>query len=172
MTLTKLHFNGILFVSEFFVYELSEELTPVELNSPPLICLLLKNTWQKLSRYYNQRLAEYDLTVPKALLLLEIAPDSGKNPKALVKELVVENSSMTGLLDRLERQGLVERRPDPNDRRGVLIFLTQRGINARETIKTLVEELDHKIHEVVATDDIKTLRRVMAVISKQIDYSR
>ncbi|MGD9155649.1 MAG: hypothetical protein PVG90_09130, partial [Bacillota bacterium] len=65
----------------------------MELNNPPLICLLLKNTWQKLSRYYNQRLAEHDLTVPKALLLLEIAPDSGKNPKALVKELVVENSS-------------------------------------------------------------------------------
>jgi DNA-binding MarR family transcriptional regulator len=144
----------------------------LELNNPPLICLLLKNTWQKLSRYYNQRLAEYDLTVPKALLLLEITPDSGKNPKALVKELVVENSSMTGLLDRLERQGLIERRPDPNDRRGVLIFLTQRGAVARETIKTLVEELDQKIHEVVAKDDIKTLRRVMTVISKQIDYSR
>jgi DNA-binding MarR family transcriptional regulator len=79
---------------------------------------------------------------------------------------------MTGLLDRLEKQGLVERRPDPNDRRGVLVFLTPEGVRARATIKTLVEELDHKIHEVVATDDIKTLRRVMAVISKQIDYSR
>jgi DNA-binding MarR family transcriptional regulator len=144
----------------------------MELNNPPLICLLLKNTWQKLSRYYNQQLAEYDLTVPKALLLLEIAPDSGKNPKALVKELEVENSSMTGLLDRLEKQGLVERRPDPNDRRGVQIFLTSQGIAARETIKALVEGLDQKIHEVVATDDIKTLRRIMAVISKQIDYSR
>jgi DNA-binding MarR family transcriptional regulator len=147
-------------------------LTPLDLNNPPLFCLLLKNTWQKLSRYYNQRLAEYDLTVPKALLLLEIAPDSGKNPKALVKELVVENSSMSGLLDRLEKQGLVERRPDPHDRRGVLIFLTPQGAVARETIKTLVEELDHKIDELVANDDIKTLRRVMAVISKQIDYSR
>jgi DNA-binding MarR family transcriptional regulator len=144
----------------------------LELNNPPLICLLLKNTWQKLSRYYNQRLAEYDLTVPKALLLLEIAPDTGKNPKALIKELAIENSSMTGLLDRLEKQGLVERRPDPHDRRGVLIFLTPLGIRARKTIKTLVEELDHKIHETVDTDDIKTLRRVMAVISKQIDYSR
>jgi DNA-binding MarR family transcriptional regulator len=149
-----------------------KELTPVDLNNPPLVCLLLKNTWQKLSRYYNQRLSEHDLTVPKALLLLEIAPDSGKNPKALIKELVMENSSMSGLLDRLEKQGLVERRPDPNDRRGILIFLTPQGIIARETIKTLVEELDHKIHEVVASDDIKTLRRVMAVISKQIDYSR
>jgi DNA-binding MarR family transcriptional regulator len=144
----------------------------MDLSNQPLFCLLLKNTWQKLSRYYNQRLAEHDLTVPKALLLLEIAPGSGKNPKSLVKELVVENSSMSGLLDRLEKQGLVERRPDPNDRRGVLIFLTQQGIVARKTIKALVEELDQKIREMISTDDIKTFRRVLAVISKQIDYSR
>ncbi|HYH04891.1 MAG TPA: MarR family transcriptional regulator [Bacillota bacterium] len=144
----------------------------MEGNGPPLFCLLLKNTWQKLSRYYNQRLAAYDLSVPKALLLLGIAPDSGKNPRSLAKELDLENSSMTGLVDRLVKQGLVERHPDPNDRRGVLIFLTPRGITAREGIKALVEELDRKIQEVISTEDIKTFRRIMAVISKQIDNSR
>lgn len=144
----------------------------MEGNSPPLFCLLLKNTWQKLSRYYNQRLAAYDLSVPKALLLLEIAPDSGKNPRFLAKELDLENSSMTGLIDRLVKQGLVERQPDPNDRRGILVFLTQRGIAAREGIKALVEELDRKIQEVISIDDIKTFRHILAVISKQIDNSR
>lgn len=144
----------------------------MEADSPPLFCLLLKNTWQKLSRYYNQRLAAYDLSVPKALLLLEIAPGSGKNPRSLAKELDLENSSMTGLIDRLVKQGLVERQPDPHDRRGILIFLTPQGISAREGIKALVEELDRKIQEVISTDDIKTFRRIMAVISKQIDNSR
>lgn len=144
----------------------------MELNSTPLFCLQLKNTWQKISRYYNQRLAVYDLTVPKALLLLEIAPESGKNPRLLAKDLDLENSSMSGLLDRLEKQGLVKRQPDPADRRGILIFLTPQGVKAREDIKSLVEELDRKIQEVIAADDIKTFRRIMAVISKQIENSR
>lgn len=140
----------------------------MESLSPPLFCLLIKNTWQKLSRYYNQRLIGYDLSVPKALLLLEISPDSGENPKSLAAKLDLESSSMTGLLDRLEKKGLIERRPDPDDRRGVLIFLTPQGITARETIKLLVEQLDRKVQEALPAEDIKTFRRIISVISKQI----
>ena len=140
----------------------------MEYFDPPLICLLIKNTWQKLSRYYNQRLSDYDLSVPKALLLLEISPESGIHPKSLAAKLDLENSSMTGLLDRLEKKGLVERRPDPHDRRGVLIYLTPAGLTAREKIKLLVEELDRKLQEALSLDELKTFRKITAVISKQI----
>lgn len=140
----------------------------MEGTSPPLFCLLLKNTWQKLSRYYNQRLSQYDLTVQKALLLLEISPESGKNPRVLAKELDIENSSMSGLLDRLEKQGLIARRPDPSDRRGILIFLTPEGIKARDTIQSSVEELDSKLQEALSSEEIRIFRKVMAIIKKQI----
>ena len=136
--------------------------------NPPLFCLLIKNSWQKLSRYYNQLLAKHDLTVPKALLLLEIAPGSGKNPRHLAEELDLENSSMTGLLDRLEKKKLIERQRDPHDRRGVLVFLTPEGIKARETIKFLVEELDRKLQEALTPEEIKIFRKVLLVIGKQV----
>lgn len=134
----------------------------------PLFCLLIKNTWQKLSRYYNQRLSKYDLTVPKALLLLEIAPDSGRTPGFLAKSLDLENSSMTGLLDRLAKKELIVRKPNPNDRRGVLIFLTSKGVQARNTIKSLVEELDRKLRTELSPEEIKVFRRVISIINKQI----
>ncbi len=140
----------------------------MESISPPLFCLLIKNTWQKLSRYYNQQLAGFDLSVPKALLLLEISPEGGENPKTLAAKLDLESSSMTGLLDRLEKKGFIERRPDPNDRRSILIFLTQSGITARENIKALVEKLDRKVQEALTADDVKAFRRIISVISKQI----
>ena len=140
----------------------------MESISPPLFCLLIKNTWQKLSRYYNQQLAGFDLSVPKALLLLEISPEGGENPKTLAAKLDLESSSMTGLLDRLEKKGFIERRPDPNDRRSILIFLTQSGITARENIKALVEKFDRKVQEALSADDVKAFRRIISVISKQI----
>ena len=140
----------------------------MESISPPLFCLLIKNTWQKLSRYYNQQLAGFDLSVPKALLLLEISPEGGENPKTLAAKLDLESSSMTGLLDRLEKKGFIERRPDPNDRRSILIFLTQSGITARENIKALVEKLDRKVQEALTAEDVKAFRRIISVISKQI----
>lgn len=140
----------------------------MEVSNSPLFCLLIKNTWQKLSRYYNQCLSKHGLTVPKALLLLEIAPDSGRTPGFLAKSLDLENSSMTGLLDRLEKKRLIFRNPNPDDRRGFLVYLTPEGVKARDTIKSLVEELDAKLRTELSNEEIKVFRKVISIINKQI----
>ncbi|NLY76107.1 MAG: MarR family transcriptional regulator [Firmicutes bacterium] len=106
--------------------------------------------------------------MPKALLLLEVAPDVGRTPGFLANRLNLENSSMTGLLDRLERKGLIVRKPNPNDRRGILIFLTPEGLQARDTIKSLVEELDRKLKAELSPEEIRVFRRVISIINKQI----
>jgi DNA-binding MarR family transcriptional regulator len=49
------------------------------------------------------------------------------SPTQLYEALMISSGGMTNRLDRLERAGLVERRPDPNDRRGKLIALTEAG---------------------------------------------
>lgn len=49
------------------------------------------------------------------------------SPTTLYEALMISSGGMTARLDRLERAGLVERRPDPNDRRGKLIALTDAG---------------------------------------------
>jgi DNA-binding MarR family transcriptional regulator len=45
----------------------------------------------------------------------------------LAERIVCTTGAMTKLVDRLQRSGLVERRPDPHDRRGVLVQLTPEG---------------------------------------------
>src|ERR1700730_12578061 len=49
------------------------------------------------------------------------------SPTRLYEAAMISSGGMTNRLDRLERAGLVERRPDPNDRRGKLIALTDAG---------------------------------------------
>ncbi|GLS22637.1 MarR family transcriptional regulator [Labrys miyagiensis] len=49
------------------------------------------------------------------------------SPTQLYQAMMISSGGMTARLDRLERAGLVERRPDPQDRRGKLIALTERG---------------------------------------------
>ena len=49
------------------------------------------------------------------------------SPTAIAERLIVTTASVTSLLDTLERRGLVERRPDPTDRRRLLIAITQDG---------------------------------------------
>ena len=63
--------------------------------------------------------------------LIFLGGRSGKpyllSPTQLYEALMISSGGMTNRLDRLERAGLVERRPDPDDRRGKLIALTDAG---------------------------------------------
>jgi DNA-binding MarR family transcriptional regulator len=58
-------------------------------------------------------------------------------PTGLYRELVLTSGAMTNRLDVLERAGLVERQPDPDDRRGTLIQLTKKG---KEVVDRAIEE--------------------------------
>lgn len=62
------------------------------------------------------------------LSLLRIAgPRYRLSPTRLLKGLMLSSAGVTSRIDRLERRGLVKRTPDPNDRRGVLVELTEAG---------------------------------------------
>lgn len=60
------------------------------------------------------------------------------SPSTLIGEMMVTSGTMTNRIDRLEQAGLVERRPDPGDRRGVLVRLTDAG---RESVDTALADL-------------------------------
>lgn len=64
-------------------------------------------------------------------------------PTNLGRQLLLSSGAMTNRLDRLEAAGLVSRRPDPSDRRGVLVGLTDLGL---QTVDAAVEE--HLANEV------------------------
>ncbi|WP_189859834.1 MarR family transcriptional regulator [Streptomyces poonensis] len=87
---------------------------------------------------YEEAAAEHALTGAQARLLsllsLEPLP-----MRRLAQKLKCEPSNVTGIVDRLEARGLVERRPDPNDRRVKLAAATQEG---RRIAKGLRESLD------------------------------
>jgi DNA-binding MarR family transcriptional regulator len=62
--------------------------------------------------------------------LRRAGPPHALNPTRLMDAVMLSSGGMTKRLDQVERAGLVERRPDPNDRRGTLVRLTPRGKRA------------------------------------------
>lgn len=140
----------------------------MSLDTSSFYCLMVKNTWQKISRYYNKRLSAFGLSVPQALLLLELSPTVGVHPRFLSDHLNLDSSSMTGLLSRMERTGLLERRADPEDRRGVQVFITEKGLELQRTIHTLVGELDERVQKRIPPEDAAAFRRVILLISREL----
>ena len=81
---------------------------------------------ERMRRHYAARVEEFALTPPQAHLLRELAP--GPRPMGeLAGRLACDASNVTGLTDRLEARGLVERRAAPGDRRVKVLALTDEG---------------------------------------------
>lgn len=70
------------------------------------------------------------------------ADADGTNPRDLARSALITSGAMTARLDRLERAGLIERTPDPADRRAVRIRLTERGDRLAEQALTAVIAAD------------------------------
>jgi DNA-binding MarR family transcriptional regulator len=87
---------------------------------------------KRLRRSFEETLAEHGLTRPEWQVLrsLHLHGVEACSPGDLCSELELSSGAMTNRLDRLERAALIRRRPDPDDRRGVKIELTEAGARA------------------------------------------
>src|SRR5690349_16043697 len=86
------------------------------------------------------------------------------SPGQLLKETMVTSGTMTNRIDRLTERGLVDRSPDPNDRRGVLVGLTTAGKRAVDgAFETLLASERDLLAELSATE-----RRQLADLLKRL----
>lgn len=90
--------------------------------------------------------AEYGLSVIQ-LRLLGVLRDREPGMQALARHLGLDKSSMTGLVDRAERRGLVRRTTSPHDGRAVLVSLTAEG---HELARTGTADASRRIHALTA----------------------
>jgi DNA-binding MarR family transcriptional regulator len=98
-------------------------------------------------RFSQNAVETAGLTLQQHQALLSIIGYPGKEQVTigeLAERLQIKHHSTVGLVNRLEDQGLVERKQNPDDRRQVLIGLTQKGVDVLESLASLHrEELRH-----------------------------
>jgi DNA-binding MarR family transcriptional regulator len=87
-----------------------------------------------------RRLSELGLTFPQAHALRLLEPDAPVPMSDLAERLLCDASNITGIADRLEGRGLVERRSEQSDRRVRVLALTDAGAELRERVLALMTE--------------------------------
>ncbi|HUH24927.1 MAG TPA: MarR family transcriptional regulator [Brevundimonas sp.] len=107
---------------------------------------------------YGLQQGEFDAL---ATLRRSGAPE-GLTPTALFEAAMMSSGGMTARIDRLEKAGLVERRPHPTDRRATLVRLTDKGFDLIETIMPEHEEATRDILAPLSLDEQKTLNALLA----------
>src|SRR2546428_1538478 len=93
--------------------------------------LLLQVAFERVHAHFAAAVAELDLAPMQAKALHELNVEPPISMRELAERLKSDPSNVTGLIDRLEARGLVERRPDPNDRRVKGLALTSAGADLR-----------------------------------------
>ena len=118
-----------------------------------------------LERHVGAAFGTVGLSRTEADLLAAMlrSPDRLVPPSRLAAALVCSTGTMTNRLDRLEKAGLVRRRTDPDDRRGVLIELTAQG---RRTIAAAIAARDRVLKELVPGLTVPERRQLAMLLRK------
>jgi DNA-binding MarR family transcriptional regulator len=106
---------------------------------------------------------QFDMTLPRFDLMAQLdkAPN-GMKLGELSQRLMVSNGNITGLVDRLVAQGLLDRQAAPNDRRAQLVRLTAEGRRMFRSMAAAHEEWVAKAFADLAPGEIETLMRLLA----------
>lgn len=103
---------------------------------------------------------EAELSPPQMGALLHLDPGRPLPMSDLADALACDNSNVTGIVDRLEARGLVERRPDERDRRVKMLALTDAGAEVRARVHERMGQPPPAIAGLSAAD-ARTLRDVL-----------
>lgn len=131
----------------------------------------LRATWQAVARMYNEEAAKYDATMAIAFALLSIDRE-GTPSTFLGPKMGMEATSLTRTLKNMEEKGLIKKKKNPKDGRGVIIKLTALGVEKRELSKTGVLQFNNTIRQHLSNDQINTFLEVTEVITKLINEKR
>lgn len=129
---------------------------------------ILRTTWQAVARMYNEEAAKYGATMATGFALLSIDRDEGTPSTLLAPRMGMEPSSLTRTLKSMEEKGLIERRKNPDDGRGVLIYLTEFGKEKRELSKNTVLKFNERIRERLSDEQLTHFAEVAEVIHNMI----
>lgn len=121
---------------------------------------------------YNEEAGKKQSTMATGFALISIDPEEGTPSTALGPKMGMEATSLSRTLKTMEEKGLVVRKPNPLDGRGVLIHLTPFGKEMREFSKGVVLRFDEVVKENVSVEDLETFKRVAHSILELINSKK
>ncbi|KAB2334910.1 MarR family transcriptional regulator [Cytobacillus depressus] len=124
----------------------------------PDICIhfLLSKALQSVNQVSKSKLSSCGVTPVQYALLRQLWKKDGQFGYELAEKILLDSATITGIIDRLEQNGFIERRVDHNDRRNKIIFLTEKG---RSMEVPLCKRMDEMNKEVMSDFDDEEKRR-------------
>ena len=135
-----------------------------EVTTPPEAQAAWQILWELMLKQrtrFVETVGQLDLTPVQAIVLRKLDPDRPTPMYAIADMLRCDASNVTGIVDRLEARGAVERQPDPSDRRVKALVLTRSG---RALRRRALEKMGEPPPEIASlpSKDLRTLHEILS----------
>lgn len=134
------------------------------------ICFRLGSATRKIQRFYNNLYKQHGITLGQSFILFALMEKEGLSLGGMADKLNLDNSAITGLIDRMESDNLLFRKVDPEDRRSFLIYMSEKGRNLANTIYPLANSFNQKLKGSLNNEEQKILDKMLSSLDQIIDY--
>ncbi len=135
--------------------------------SPMAVCGEVWRAGERLRQGVIANIASADLDMAGFDVLLTLrrnGREQALSPSALAKDMMLSTSAMTNRLDRLEKRGLIARKTDPDDRRGLQIVLTDEGFALVDGLVVSHVETEERMLSALSQAERAMLRELLGKI--------
>ncbi len=145
--------------------------TPYPENPPsmPEIFQRIEGLEKRLRHFQSYTLKEARLTIPQYYILSLLAQRDGRPFKELAEALACRRATITGIVDTLEKKGLVRREPHPDDRRSTLAWLTEAGQRLLDYTPGL-DKTYSGCCDVLSPAELRHLNRLLKRLSEALPF--
>jgi len=133
---------------------------------------LLRTTWLAVQKMYNEEASKFGSTMATGFTLLSIDPEKGTPSTALGPKMGMEATSLSRILKTMDENGLIERHPNPEDGRGVIITLTDFGREKRAYSREKVLAFNEAIKNNISEEKLRHFYEVSELINHMVSNKK
>jgi len=124
---------------------------------------LISKVCQKIIMNLQKSFSESNIEVTpiQVMLLFFLQKNNGSSLTQISQGLMLENPTVTGLIDRLEKLGYVKRSDHPDDRRVYLVHITEKGNKVANKALPIIKKLNEQIKEGYSKREIDDFKKVL-----------
>ena len=132
------------------------------------INFLLTTAQHTVFQYLSQRLAPYDITPSQYGILICLWINDGTClPRQIAELLCLETSTVSGILDRMQKKDLIDRVINPENRREILVMITPKGEALKAPVLKIIDEVNEEVLKDFSPKETEFIRKSLRQIAEK-----
>jgi len=133
------------------------------------IGMLTNKINKKLIHYLNTKLVKFDITTEQWAVLMKLSKQNKISQKHLAEISTKDQSTLTRIIDILERKKFIQRHQSKEDRRSIVIHITEDGLITCKKVAPFLEEIFYDVLKGISDEKLKIFNEVFLQIDENID---